>query len=116
MKKTAIFLTIAFVVSLFLNLFTPIKMLLVSNFGHNMMYKYTIINNEDQALEYGKLIIRMVCGDEYDLEEMEPYKVSYDSFYKTWRVEGTLKNGVLGGVPTVVFEKNGRVLLFTHGA
>ena len=115
-KTTTIFLTLALVISLFFNLFTALKPQLVSNFGFNMMYKHTIINNEEQALEYAKFIIRMVCGEDYDIKGDEPYKVSYDTFFKVWRVEGSLPEGFLGGVPVVVFDKNGCVLRFMIGA
>ena len=119
MKKTVIILSIALTVSLFFHMLTPLKMLL-SPSGHDITLKIAcfidnisrdeLINNEETALEYGKLVIRTVYGE----ESKEQYIVSYNSFYKVWKVEGTLPKGVLGGGPTVILERNGRVISVTH--
>ena len=121
MKKAIIFLSVALTISLFFNLLPIIKIffapsdcrasLRVAYFVDSIKKSGTIIDDEETALEYGKLILFKVYGEK--TFSQNSFTVSYDSFHKVWRVQASW-GGMTGEGWTVIFEKNGRILTITY--
>ena len=115
MKKAILILSALLAFSLFFNLVTPIKKLLISG----SLRGYVVINDEETALKYAEVIIRAVYddGENNAFARCETYDVSYDKFFGVWRVIGILPENTVGGAPSVIFDKNGRIwrVLHTYG-
>ena len=115
MNKKTVVICIFFAFSVSLNLVTPIKKLIITRSLTRSIYNYDMIDNKETALEYALLIFAAEFEDDtYSLSRHESYHVFYNNFLNVWFVIGILPDNTLGGVPSLIFEKSGRILSLLH--
>ena len=68
------------------------------------------ISNASIAINYAKLVIREIFGEEA-LKESEPYKAFFFEEDQVWHINGYLPPNMLGGTPNVIISKlDGKIL------
>ena len=70
------------------------------------------IDSVQTAMEKAEVVWKEIYGDE--VKDVKPYKASFDDKNRVWLIEGTLRKKMVGGVPHILIQEDGRVLAIWH--
>lgn len=69
---------------------------------------------EKTASEVAQAVLSSIYGKK-SISKQKPFEITFDSEYNVWVISGKLKSNMIGGVATIIIQKNnGEVLAVSH--